>query len=285
MFVTARFVRDTASGPLVHLIVCFRDGAARERGQQEQADLVSTVAHELRSPLTSVQGLHRDAAQPSGTGSPTTRSGTMLETVNADADRVTRLITELLDVSRIDAGRLEVHRQVVDIPGAVARAVRALVTLGQDPERFVLEVGAGLPDMWLDPDKVDQVLTNLLDNAVRHGAGTVVVTVQPERGGAMVSVQDERRRHRTGDGRTRSSASSGATAAAAAPASACTSSRGSSRPTAGPSRSVGRPTAAPSSGSGCPPAHHCSRNDLRPQPPRHAQSLDSWFPMPCHVGA
>lgn len=189
LFVTARFVRAEACGPLVRLIVCFRDGAARERGQQEQADLVSTVAHELRSPLTSVRGFTATLLSRWDRFTDSQKRH-LLETVSADADRVTRLVTELLDVSRIYAGRLEVHREVVDIPGAVARSVRALITLGQDPERFEVDVKTELPDMWLDPDKVDQILTNLLDNAVRHGAGTVRVTVEPARGGVAVSVQD-----------------------------------------------------------------------------------------------
>ena len=76
-----------------------------------------TVAHELRSPLTSVKGFTATLL-PSGAGSDQKRL--MLETVNADS-RVTRLITELLDVSRIESGRMEVHRELVDIPDRVRK--------------------------------------------------------------------------------------------------------------------------------------------------------------------
>ena len=117
----------------------------------------------------------------------------MLETVNADADRVTRLITELLDVSRIESGRLEVHRQLVDVPERARKIIAGRVAAGEPEERFRLETHAGLPETWLDPDKVDQILGNLIENAVRHGAGTVTVVVEPAAGtGAVtVSVQDE----------------------------------------------------------------------------------------------
>jgi hypothetical protein len=103
----------------------------------------------------------------------------MLETVNADADRVTRLITELLDVSRIEAGRIEVHRQLVDIPHRAEKIVAGRVAAGDSPDRFRIEAPADLPETWLDADKVDQILGNLVENAVRHGAGTVTVVVEP----------------------------------------------------------------------------------------------------------
>jgi signal transduction histidine kinase len=103
----------------------------------------------------------------------------MLETVNADADRVTRLITELLDVSRIEAGRIEVHRQLVDIPQRAEKIVAGRAAAGDPPDRFRIVVPEELPETWLDADKVDQILGNLVENAVRHGAGTVTIVVQP----------------------------------------------------------------------------------------------------------
>jgi signal transduction histidine kinase len=125
----------------------------------------------------------------------------MLETVNADADRVTRLITELLDVSRIESGRMEIHRQLVSIPERVDKVVAGRVAAGDAPDRFRVIVSPGLPETWLDADKVDQILGNLIENAVRHGAGTVTVVVEPlqasdvliGRGteGVAVSVRDE----------------------------------------------------------------------------------------------
>ncbi len=191
LLVTASYVRDEQRR-LVRLVVALRGTAARERIERSRANLVSTVAHELRSPLTSVKGFTAtllakwerfDDAQ----------KRLMLQTVNADADRVTRLISELLDVSRIDAGRLELRKQVVDLAAAVRRAVAGNVAGGEPVDRFVVEVGAGLPEMWVDPDKLAQVLGNLLENALRHGAGTITVTVEPDDAapGAVLTVSDE----------------------------------------------------------------------------------------------
>ncbi len=144
---------------------------------------MSTVAHELRSPLTSVKGFTATllARWERFTDE---QKKVMLQTVNADADRVTRLLTELLDVSRIDAGRLEVRKQVVDVPAAVRRTVAGRVAGGEPEERFVVEVTGGLPELWADPDKLDQVLGNLVENALRHGDGTITTTVGPWTGDA-----------------------------------------------------------------------------------------------------
>jgi signal transduction histidine kinase len=139
---------------------------------------VSTVAHELRSPLTSVKGFTATLLSKWSRFTDDQKR-VMLETVNADADRVTRLITELLDVSRIESGRMEVHRQLVDLPERARRIIEGRVAAGEDPDRFRLEVRDGLPETWLDADKIDQILGNLVENAVRHGAGIVTIVVEP----------------------------------------------------------------------------------------------------------
>jgi PAS domain S-box-containing protein len=192
VLVTARYVRAPARGPVVRVVVSLRDVRARQREELSRAELISTVAHELRSPLTSVKGFTATLlARWDRFTDPQKRL--MLETVDADADRVTRLISELLDIARIDAGRLVVRRQLVDVVAAAHRHVAGLVASGLDQERFVVDVRGPLPELWADADKVDQVLGNLLGNAVHHGAGTVTVRVEAgvEPGSTAVTVLDE----------------------------------------------------------------------------------------------
>jgi hypothetical protein len=165
-------------GTVQRLVVTLRGTQQRARLERSRADLVSTVAHELRSPLTSVKGFTATLLAK-WTRFTDDQKRVMLETVNADADRVTRLITELLDVSRIEAGRIEIHRQLVDIPHRAEKIVAGRVAAGDPPDRFRVEAPAELPETWLDADKVDQILGNLVENAVRHGAGTVTIVVQP----------------------------------------------------------------------------------------------------------
>jgi hypothetical protein len=196
LLVTVGYVRDgERGGPVQRLVVSLRGNQARARLERSRAELVSTVAHELRSPLTSVKGFtatllskwHRFTDD---------QKRVMLETVNADADRVTRLITELLDVSRIESGRMEVHRQLVDVPDRARRVIAGRVASGDPEDRFRLSASPrDLPETWLDADKIDQILGNLVENAVRHGSGIVtIVTESAHIGGDQaiaVSVRDQ----------------------------------------------------------------------------------------------
>jgi signal transduction histidine kinase len=179
VLVSIGYVRDRPPElTLRRLVVSLRGAEHRERLERSRAELVSTVAHELRSPLTSVKGFTATLLSKWGRFTDDQKR-VMLETVNADADRVTRLITELLDVSRIESGRMEVHRELVDLPERARRIIDGRVAAGEDPDRFRLEVRRGLPETWLDADKIDQILGNLVENAVRHGAGIVTIVVEP----------------------------------------------------------------------------------------------------------
>jgi PAS domain S-box-containing protein len=183
--------------PVKKLVISLRGAQQRERLERSRAELVSTVAHELRSPLTSVKGFTATLLNKWGRFTDDQKR-VMLETVNADADRVTRLITELLDVSRIESGRMEVHRQLVDVPDRARKIIAGRVAAGDAEDRFRLEVLEGLPETWLDADKIDQILGNLVENAVRHGAGIVTIMVEPTRlegeddpAAVAVSVRDQ----------------------------------------------------------------------------------------------
>ncbi|MEU0304194.1 ATP-binding protein [Streptomyces sp. NPDC006175] len=197
VLVSARYVRETPTGPVRRLVVSLRGTEARRRTELSHAELIATVAHELRSPLTSVKGFTATllAKWERFTDD---QKRLMLETVDADANRVTRLIAELLDISRIDSGRLELRRQPVDIAAAVERHIQAHTANGQAPDRFLVHTRQPLPALWADPDKVDQVLGNLLENAVRHGEGTVTIDIAPasapgqdDESGTAVTVSDE----------------------------------------------------------------------------------------------
>ena len=136
VLVSARYVRENPTGPVRRVVVSLRSTEARRRTERSHAELIATVAHELRSPLTSVKGFTATllAKWERFTDD---QKRLMLETVDADANRVTRLIAELLDISRIDSGRLEVRRQPVDMPAAVGRHLQAHVASGQAPDRFL----------------------------------------------------------------------------------------------------------------------------------------------------
>jgi PAS domain S-box-containing protein len=193
VLLTARYVRSTGSGGALEcVVVVLRDGSARNRLERRHSELVSIVAHELRSPLTSVKGFSATMLAKWDRFTDEQKRQ-MLEWIHNDADRVTRLLAELLDVSRIEAGRIELRMQIVDLPAVVERAFAGHIAAGESEDRFRLDVVGDLPQMWLDPDKIDQVVANLLENALRHGAGLVTVTISADTAtpGAVIDVDDE----------------------------------------------------------------------------------------------
>lgn len=176
VFVTARYRRPGRGQPVDAVVLGLRDAVARQRTQEAHGLLISTVAHELRSPLTSVKGFTATLLRRWDRFTDDQKRF-MLQTIELDADRVTRLIGELLDISRIDAGRMQVRRQPIDLGATASRHVERMIASGHEDDRFVVQVGRDLPEVWADPDRIDQVLSNLLENAVRHGKGTVTLEV------------------------------------------------------------------------------------------------------------
>jgi len=174
VLVTAKYLRPGRNQPVNRVNIQLRDAFYRRRAEVSHAALISTVAHELRSPLTSVKGFSSTLLRRWDRFTDDQKR-LMIETIEADADRVTRLITELLDVSRIDAGRLQIRPQPIDVGTVFDRHVDRAVASGQEPDRFAVEVSDELPEVWADPDRLDQILGNLIENALRHGDGTVTL--------------------------------------------------------------------------------------------------------------
>jgi signal transduction histidine kinase len=195
VLVTAKYVRPGRGMPVSQVVMALRDAEARRRAEANNSALISTVAHELRSPLTSVKGFSSTLLRRWDRFTDDQKR-LMLQTIEADADRVTRLITELLDISRIDAGRLQVRKQPVDVRGAINRHIERFVASGYERERFALNGHEEqLPEVWADPDRLDQILANLMENALRHGEGTVSLSVsttgQENDEAVAVTISDE----------------------------------------------------------------------------------------------
>jgi signal transduction histidine kinase len=174
VLVAARIHRPTLHEPVSEVAVTIRSGRGRARLDRERSDLVATVAHELRSPLTGVKGFVQ-ALLNRWDRLNDEQKKLMLTTVAADSDRLTRLIAELLDVARIDTGRLQLHPRPSDA-GVLTRRIVDSVSEGT-ARPISLDLADDLPEIHADPDKFTQVVTNLVENAVRHGEGTVHVSL------------------------------------------------------------------------------------------------------------
>jgi len=170
--ITGLYDRDD-TGAITGAVLSLRHADRRAPASSDAPtgiEVVSTVSHELRSPLTSVKGytsLLLNRWDRLGDD----QKRMMLEQVNHDADRVTRLITELLDISRLETGRLVLRRQLVDLPRLAATVVEK-VHLEYPEVGAETHFPAGFPKAYADPDKIEQVLTNLVENACKYASPT-----------------------------------------------------------------------------------------------------------------
>lgn len=187
---TATLIRDAPLGRVVGIAVGLRSGRGRALLDRERSDLVATVAHELRSPLTGVKGFVQALLNRWDKLNDDQRK-LMLTTVNADADRLARLIAELLDVARIDTGRLQLYPRECSAETLTRRVVDSIEA--GTARSIILEVQEDLPEVFADPDKFTQVVTNLVENAIRHGQGQVSVGLasSPAVDGVRITVDDE----------------------------------------------------------------------------------------------
>lgn len=158
--------------------------------EERTIELIATVSHEIRSPLTTIKGFTKTLLDRWERLDDDIKLD-MLRAINDDADRVTRILTELLDVSRIEAGKLSLHLQPVDVRDLAAQVVDRL---GDRSERHVVVLGGGTGPVEVagDPDKLRQVLTNFIENAQKYSeGGTVTVSCRADSGWGIVQVADQ----------------------------------------------------------------------------------------------
>ena len=160
-------VRDDNGEP-AGIVAIFNDITKIRGVEQMKTAFISTVSHELRTPLTSIKGfistlVHDDE----GYFDETTRRE-FYGIIDAECDRLKRLIEDLLDISRIEQGSaMQMNWQPVDVP-AVAEKVLAVQRAYAKNHTLALDFPADFPPIEADPDKIDQILTNLVNNAIKY---------------------------------------------------------------------------------------------------------------------
>ncbi|BCM91689.1 sensor histidine kinase WalK [Abditibacteriota bacterium] len=165
-------------GGLAGLVAVFADVTQRRRIEQAKSDFVSFVAHEMRSPLTSISGfstmLSRDESGGHSSLPPATRTR-FLGLIRGESERLTRLINTLLDAARLEAGgAIELNRDTLELPPLIDLS---LETQRAYSSRHTLkaEITHPLPPVFADADKVQQILINLLSNAQKYSPGGEIV--------------------------------------------------------------------------------------------------------------
>ncbi|MEB3245014.1 MAG: HAMP domain-containing sensor histidine kinase [Vampirovibrionales bacterium] len=167
-----------------HLVLCQLDAFAEDVSlTQAHNEFVSTVSHEFRTPLTSIKGFADTMLRYGGQLQDDQRKR-FVTIIKDQADRLTRLVENLLAVSKLGAGKVKMVYQPVQVQPLVEKIVEQLKAKGvQDPRvkrEFKIDFKTKLPDAWADLDKYEQILLNLIDNGAKYSFAdsTVVLTAE-----------------------------------------------------------------------------------------------------------
>ncbi len=167
-----------------------RDVSERARLERVKSDFVATASHELRSPLTSIKGFVELLARSPELGE---REREFVTVILQSTDRLVDLVNDLLDVARLEAGKMEVHPRLFDL-GDVVREVATLMRprVEEKGQQLRVRVPQGLPRALADPVRVRQIVTNLLSNAHLYTAegGELVVTLARHDSELELGVED-----------------------------------------------------------------------------------------------
>src|SRR5687768_2037442 len=159
--------------------------AVLEQVDEQRAALLRSVSHDLRTPLSTIRAVTSDL-RAGAAYSDDTRDE-LLDLVIDEAERLDRIVANLLSLSRIEAGALQPELQAVDLEELVVDTVRRLGRLLQR-SHVELDFAADLPLADADYSQLDQVITNLLENAARHASGSTVRVGGRVRGDGMLAV-------------------------------------------------------------------------------------------------
>ena len=173
-------------------VYAFRDMTEERAVEQLKSDFVSTVSHELRTPLAAIYGAALTLQRNDVSLEESQRTG-LLDVISSEADRLARIVNDILWASRLDSGQMSMAIEGCDAAALARRVVDSV--RAHAPASVELEVDApdGLPLVAADPDKLRQVLMNLVDNAVKYSpdGGRVHVALASAGDRVRVSVRDQ----------------------------------------------------------------------------------------------
>jgi two-component system, OmpR family, phosphate regulon sensor histidine kinase PhoR len=186
-------LRTSADGGL---IIVVDDVTELRRLQRIRSEFIDNLSHELRTPLTTIrlltETLAQEVARPDVTVTPRVRE--RIEKIDVETGHLAQMVSELLDLSRIEGGAADFQMETVRIPEVVDGALERLRTFA-DRQRVGLtsELDNSLPPAWGDANRISQVLINLLHNALKFSPPESVVTVsgQARDGEIAIAVRDQ----------------------------------------------------------------------------------------------
>ena len=178
------------SGATSYLIGIGSDVTAVRELERLKSQFISMVSHELRTPLTSIRASMQLLIAEDLTGNED--ADRLVQVALANADRLIRIVNDILDMSKIEAGEMMVTPKRMRLQPIIEDSVRSVEAVARDAGVTIVQSHNGVGEVLADPDRTIQVLINLLSNAVKHSpsGSKVEVTTTLERGLAAIAVQD-----------------------------------------------------------------------------------------------
>ncbi len=181
-----------ARGRHLGILYVFRDVTHEREVDRMKSEFVSLVSHELRTPLTSIVG-YVDLLLEGDAGELNDEQTDFLEVVNRNAHRLSMLVTDLLDVSRIESGAIKLKRTELDLQALIQGVVDSMKPqLEAKKQMLKLRIGTKLPVVYADADRITHVLMNLLSNAHKYtpAEGNISISSSVEKDQVCVEVND-----------------------------------------------------------------------------------------------
>lgn len=184
-----RFTPIEETGPLEvrQLARAFNEMNAQvAAGKRSQQDFVANVSHELKTPLTAIQGFAQ--AIVDGTAATGAEIRQAAAVIHGESGRMHRLVLDLLDLARIEGGTLTFDREPVELSALLENLVAKFTPIAQEARIELIHTQTALPILYGDGDRLMQVFTNLLDNAIKHSPESSRVEVRAEQHGSDILV-------------------------------------------------------------------------------------------------
>jgi two-component system phosphate regulon sensor histidine kinase PhoR len=179
---------NTAPGAPELFVLVFHDVTELKKLETARRDFVANVSHELRTPLTAIRG-YAETLRAGALADPEV-ARKFLGVIERHSERLTRLTDDLLTLSDLELGRAALHRMAVALPAVVEAAIEVIREKAQQGQVVLrTEVDAAVPPLDADPDRLEQVLVNLLDNAVKYTPAGGTVTLAVRRGDTPDAVE------------------------------------------------------------------------------------------------